>query len=166
MDAMQRGRVMRGVVLITLGLGLFALQYAEGSSISVIFLLIGGIFLAGYAGSRSQSYLIPGCIMFGFGCGWLADDLLVGYGDLQLAGLGLGFVTIFLLSLVVEGRKDWWPLMPAGVLLFIGLAQALPDMSEFVWRAWPLVLAVIGIFIIIGALRRTPGEGAKSKAVD
>ena len=161
MEAMQRGRMMKGVVLMALGTGLFALQYAEGFSISVIFLLIGGVFLAGYFGSRAHGYLIPGCIMLGFGLGWLADDLLVGYGDLQLVGLGFGFVAITLIGLVVERRKDWWPLMPGGVLLLIGLAQGLPDMTELVWKAWPLVLVVIGIFIVIGAARGTSGTASK-----
>ena len=53
MSERNRSQLATGAILIVLGVGLFALQFSEGSNESVILFLIGGLFVVGYLYSRA-----------------------------------------------------------------------------------------------------------------
>lgn len=147
-----------GVVLILLG-ALFLLgQWLNVGGEGVV-AMIGLAFLAAYAFTRQYGFLVPGGIMTGLGIGIIYEDRLQAEGAPVLLGLGLGFISIYVISRV-RGRMpaDWWPLIPGGVLTMIGLflAAGQTGLLGAVGRWWPLVLIVIGLYIIFRQ-RAQPG---------
>ena len=80
--------------------------------------------------------------------------------ELDLLGLGAGFVGIWLLSLVLKLRSHWWPLVPGLVLLAVGGARLYrhfalipPPVMIAVRTWWPVLLVVAGVWILVRALR-------------
>ena len=147
-----------GIVLILLG-ALFLLgQWLNVGGEGVV-AMIGLAFLAAYAFTRQYGFLVPGGIMTGLGIGIIYEDRLRAEGAPVLLGLGLGFISIYVISRV-RGRMpaDWWPLIPGGVLTVIGLflAAGQTGLLGAVGRWWPLVLIVIGLYIIFRQ-RSQPG---------
>ena len=66
---------------------------------------------------------------------------------------GAGTWLTFAIALLYEQRFDWWPLIPGGVLILLGL----PDTRRairWVFDQWPVLLIVIGVMILLGAFRR------------
>ena len=147
-----------GIVLILLG-ALFLLgQWLNVGGEGVV-AMIGLAFLAAYAFTRQYGFLVPGGIMTGLGIGIIYEDRLRAEGAPVLLGLGLGFISIYVISRV-RGRMpaDWWPLIPGGVLTVIGLflAAGQTGLLGAVGRWWPLVLIAIGLYIIFRQ-RSQPG---------
>lgn len=68
------------------------------------------------------------------------------FGSLLLAGLGLVF---FLLYLVSDKSHFWWAVIPGGALLTVALVTLTADLSPTnpLVRSWPLLLIVAGIFV-------------------
>ena len=58
MDAKRKSRVISGLALIGVGAGLFWLR-EEVVGQSVLFLAIGGVFLAAYLYGKSLGFLVP-----------------------------------------------------------------------------------------------------------
>ncbi|MBI4790996.1 MAG: hypothetical protein HY782_28535 [Chloroflexi bacterium] len=145
----NRRRLVPGLILIALGVVLLLMQYFEFGP-GLILLLLGFIFLVGYAATRSYGLLIPGCILAGLGIGLifgrspLREDVMVSLG------LGLGFITIFVVQLIVAGRSHWWPLVPGGLLVLAGIAESVPQAQVLVEKGWPLILILIGLAILAG----------------
>jgi hypothetical protein len=141
MNKQNRRQLAIGAALVVLGVVLVALLFLEGSSeAESLFLiglfLIGGVFVAGYLYSRAYGLLIPGCILLGLGLGPLVGggpvDVEFGPGiqvtissfgedTFVLLGLGVGFVAIYVIPLVYQGRSHWWPLIPGLILILLGL---------------------------------------------
>lgn len=82
------------------------------------------------------------------------------YGNPVALGLGLGFLAIYALDALRRQRSSsWWPLVPAAVLVVVGLLQNTSGWDSLGKLGWPLFLIVIGIIIIGGALsRRAPRQ--------
>lgn len=153
----QRSSVA-GIVLIVLG-ALFLLgQWMHVGGEGVV-AMIGLAFLAAYALTRQYGFLVPGGIMTGLGIGIIYEERLQAEGAPVLLGLGLGFISIYLFSRV-RGRMpaDWWPLIPGGVLTVIGvfLAAGQTGLLGSIDRWWPLVLILLGLYIIFRQ-RAQPG---------
>jgi len=161
-DHQRQGRLFAGAILILLGLGLFALQFVEGLGDAVIFFLIGGAFVAGYLYRRAYGLLIPGCILLGIGLGSVGEESALAFGDMSSLGLGVGFVAIYVIALVYEGRSAWWPLIPGGILLVNGLASGNEAMQQLLSVGWPLILVFLGLLILAGAFGLT-GRKAEPK---
>jgi len=70
-------------------------------------------------------------------------------------GLGLGFVAIFVVQLVVARASHWWPLIPGGILVLVGLAETVPQAQAVLEKGWPVILIVIGLAILGGQFWRT-----------
>ena len=162
MDDRRHGRLFAGAILILLGLGLFALQFVEGLGAAVIFFLIGGAFVAGYLYRRAYGLLIPGCILLGIGLGSVGEESALAFGDMSSLGLGVGFVAIYVIALVYEGRSSWWPLIPGGILIVTGLASGNASMQRLLSVGWPLILVFVGLLILAGAFGLT-GRKAEPK---
>ena len=145
-----RQRLISGIALIVLGLGLWYLQRLDGLGAATFLLLIGGAFLAAYLYFRNYGYLVPGCIMLGLGVGTVAEDSRFNFGDSMLLGLGFGFVAIYVISLLYERKNRWWPLIPGGIMLLVGFGAE--DFVDTLIRNWPLILVLIGILIVLGAI--------------
>ncbi len=153
----NRVRLIPGLILIALGILFLVGQYFNAPGLILLFL--GLVFLIPYVLTRSYGLLIPGCILAGLGIGILFQDAL-GRGDITiLLGLGLGFVAIFVVQLIVAGASHWWPLIPGGILILAGLADALPQGQALLEKGWPLILILIGLIILAGAFWNTRGRG-------
>lgn len=151
----DRNRSTAGAVLVLLGLGLLALQFVEGFGEAVLFFVIGGAFVAGYLWRRAYGLLIPGGILLGLGLGQLGANSLMSFGDFSGIGLGLGFVSIYVIALIYEGRSHWWPLIPGLILIVSGFAEGSEAVARLLSRGWPLILIFIGLMLLAGGFRMT-----------
>jgi hypothetical protein len=162
----RRGGWVGGLVLILLGV-IFLIQQINPDLIGGWIFLIGLalVFLVAYVMTRQYGFLIPGCILLGLGIpvALMEQDIVsdpTGQGGLVVFGLGLGFVAIWLVDmLVARGRPGaFWPLIPGVILFLVGISilaeneQWLTDIGQW----WPLVLIIIGVWILIDRLLRKP----------
>lgn len=145
----NRSRLVPGLILIALGLAFLLMQYFEFGP-GLILLLIGLLFLVGYVLSRGYGFLIPGCILAGLGIGLIFGRAPLREDAMALLGLGMGFIAIFVLQLIAVGKSHWWPLIPGGLLVLAGVGESVPQAQLLIERGWPLILILIGLFILAG----------------
>lgn len=150
MDKRRKSSVVSGLSLIVIGLGLFWLNRVEDIGESVIFFVVGSLFLGAYLYSKSYGLLIPGCLLLGLGSGTLLRRLNQ-LDDPWQIGLGLGFIGIFVIALLVEKKSHWWPLIPGGVLLVSAFSLGEQLMRFLFDGGWPLALVAVGVIVLLGA---------------
>src|SRR3990170_4522655 len=148
-------RLTAGAILIVVGMILLASQLVEGLADHVWTLLIGGLFVAGYFYRKAYGLLIPGCILLGIGLGNLAQGSIRNFGDFDSIALGLGFIAIFVIAALYQGRTHWWPLIPGGILVIQGLQEGSQAVRDLVSVGWPVILILIGLILLAGAFRAT-----------
>lgn len=160
------GRWIGGIILILIGLGLLANQFVPdigryaplvvGLGLLIIFLL-----------TRNAGALIGGSIVTGIGVGLLMDEQfppVEGTSWIPLC-LGLGFLGIWVFGgLLRMPEARFWPLIPGGILTFVGIAALGGLSSEIGQYVWPVVLILIGVVSIAGSLRRRPAEPGPAAA--
>lgn len=163
-DSSRSARIW-GFVLILIGGGALAAQVWPDFD-RYIPLVIGLGLLALFIISRSYGALIGGAIMTGIGGGMMAADLYpksIGDGAGVTLGLGLGFISIWLIGLVLRLKEHhFWPLIPGGILVLVGTGLTLDafnqDISKYVV---PGIVLGIGILIlIVGFARSSRDKGA------
>jgi hypothetical protein len=145
-------RALAGAVLVVLGLGLFALQIVGGLGDAVVLFLIGGVFVFFYFARRIYGLLIPGCILLGLGLGRVGEVGGFGRYDLEPVGLGVGFLSIYLIDSIYRGRTHWWPLIPGLILTLGGIARLSGDAQRLVAVGWPILLILAGLVLLAGGL--------------
>lgn len=156
----NRARLIPGLILIALGITLLLGQYLD--SVPGVFLtLLGLVFLIPYALTRIYALLVPGCLLAGIGIGLLFDRPPLSTEVAVPIGLGLGFIAIFVVQLIVARAVHWWPLVPGGILVLVGVAQGIPQAQTLLEKGWPLLLVFIGLVILAGQFLNT-GFGSKS----
>jgi hypothetical protein len=155
------GRSFAGVMLVAIGVALLLINLTGVGGVAVV--LLGGLaFLATHLATRSYGFLVPGGILTGFGAALVAQDLGL-VADVALIGLGAGFLLIPLVQLLTGADRQpgwWWPLIPGGILVGLGLIEHLQGSAAgFVL---PGVLIVAGLSFLLSAARRReqPGEDA------
>ena len=150
------GQVAAGLALIVLGGALLALERLDGAPEHLFLILVGGVFAAGYFYKRAYGLLIPAGILIGLGSGLAFDDLYSGsFSDDSSAafGLGVGFLLIYVVSLLYERANRWWPLIPGGVLVIAGFPNW--DWADQVLDYWPVAVMAVGLFLLFrGVLSR------------
>lgn len=156
---MTQRNLVPGLILIALGAFLFFVQ-ATGVGGEAILVIIGGGFLIAYAVTRQYGFLVPGGIITGLGLGVIWEVSAPTAGGVVLIGLGLGFVSIWLLDVVMRHTPvPWWPLIPGGILATIGVLVETGQeglLSELTWL-WPVALIVVGAVLLLTQLgRRSP----------
>lgn len=163
MDERARRGLVIGLVLILVGIGLFVQQFLTGwASETLIVALIGAAFLIGYFVTRKYGLLIPACILLGIALGTVGKQAaeLAGsdrwggffqWGDLSVVGLGIGFVAIYVIDRIYRGSSHWWPLIPGGILIFVGLGLLSEKLAQVLAVAWPLALVLVGLLLLLGA---------------
>jgi hypothetical protein len=151
---MTQRNLAPGLILIALGAFLFMVQ-TTGIGAEAIVAVIGAGFLIAYAVTRQYGFLVPGGIMTGLGLGIVWETELTSEGGAVLIGLGLGFLSIWVLDLIMKHTEvPWWPIIPGGILATIGvLIEAggeglLADVAQL----WPVALIVIGGVLLLAQL--------------
>lgn len=149
-----RDPVILGIVLITIGVGAFALNaYPDSGGVIVAIIGLGliGIFLA----TMAYGALVPGAIMAGLGLGIVLSEQtgVVDQGGIIVAGLGLGFIAIWVLGGLFHAKEHhFWPLIPGGILLTVGVMLGIGGAAVDVLEYWPVVLIAIGALVLGRAL--------------
>ena len=153
MNDPKKGQVSAGLILITIGLGFYLIDRVSGIGQEVVLLVIGAAFLISYFVRKNYGLLIPGCILVGLGLGSLGRDSFLSFGESSLLGLGFGFIAIFVIARIYEGKSHWWPLIPGTVMLLMAIPSAY-GIFEYLWHHWPLLLVIIGVLVLFGAFRK------------
>ena len=147
------GQVAAGLALIVLGAGLLALERTGGSPDHLFLILVGGVFAAGYFYKKAFGLLIPGGILIGLGSGLAYEDLYSSWhvdAESALFGLGVGFLLIYVVSLLYERVNRWWPLIPGAVLVIAGFPEW--EWADQILDFWPVAVMAIGLFLLFRAV--------------
>lgn len=152
MSEQKSRRMSAGLILIAIGLGLYLIDRVEGIGEEAVLLIIGSAFLIAYFVRRNYGLLIPGCILLGLSLGSVGENSFLAFGESHLLGLGFGFIAIFVIARLHEGKSHWWPLIPGAVMLIVAIPRT-QHLFEYVWDHWQLILVLIGVLILIGAFR-------------
>jgi hypothetical protein len=160
MSAPPRQRLIAGLSLILLGLALYWLQRSHGIGDAAVFFIVGGAFLAGYLLRRNYRFLVPAGILLGLGAGVVGRNTIFDFGEARLLGLGLGFVSIFVIAWLYERKTAWWPLIPGTALILLGIPET-EKIFSFFFRNWPLILVVAGVLVLLGAFGKSSAGGPK-----
>ena len=145
----NRAQIIPGLILIVLGIAFLLTQYFDFGP-GLFLTLLALVFLIPYVFTRSYGLLIPGCILAGIGVGLMFERALARPDVTVSIGLGLGFIAIFVVQLVVAGSSHWWPLVPGGILVLVGIAETVPHVQAVLEKGWPVILIVIGLGILAG----------------
>jgi hypothetical protein len=147
----RTGRLIAGASLVIAGLGLFALEaFDEGGDAAILF-TVGAVFLAFYFMRRIYGLLVAGSIIVGVGLGILLERMIDTSGDVTVLGIGIGFVMIYVIDRLSTPTANWWPLIPGGILLVIGLSALAGASADLIW---PALLVAAGVVLVAGAARR------------
>jgi hypothetical protein len=150
------GGLVAGLVIA--GIGLFFLAGQLEPDIGrFVTLFIGLALLAVFVLRREYGFLVPGSILTGVGIGIVLDSVASGdaeSGVMMLAIAG-GFLGIWVIgSLYRLPQNHWWPLIPGGILTLIGLVQLTRADVAGALRLWPVILIVVGAFVLAKAVTR------------
>ncbi len=153
-------RYLIGLILIVLGgLALVANLGIFGGFDNLfgvaLFGAAGAIFLRVYAGRSNRLWALPiGFTLFGLAAAVLADGALSGSYFLGLMGIGFGLV-------YYRHRRNWWALIPGGVLLTLAVVAGIDSVAPRL-DAGPVLF--LGLAATFGALYMLP-EGSKRWAI-
>jgi hypothetical protein len=78
--------------------------------------------------------------------------------DPNAVGLGIGFAAIYIVERVYRRRAHWWPLIPGVILMVSGLGARFGDVGHILWRSAPAILVVLGVLLVVRAIRRGSGS--------
>lgn len=161
---MRRSSSATGLVLIVIGLVLYFLQGTTQGNV-VAFLLVGGIFIAAFLSEREYGYLVPGGVLTGLGVGLLIEDWsLLSVAQPVPFGLGCGFLLVYALDRLFTRASNWWPLIPGGILVLVGIGAQRGVVRWLFREGWPLALVAVGLFLVLRGLFGSADEERESEA--
>ncbi len=144
-----------GSILILMGILFLVTQVVQMPTLSMWLIPALGIIFIGWALLvRNFGLLIPGGILLGVGAGIvLVEAEVPGFheGAAFMIPFGLGWLLITLLSPLTARQVQWWPLIPGGIILGIGLLIQFPwghPVLVALSYTWPLALIGLGIYLI------------------
>jgi hypothetical protein len=150
-----RDRIVFAVVLIVVGIGGFVSQLVDVTPVAggVVVLLIGVGLLGAFSLTRQYGYLIPGGIMTGLGAGIVVSEYLTLTGEASggviVLGLGLGFVSIWAVSSLLNlAQHHWWPLIPGGILSTVGGALLIGGRTVALLDYWYVAVIAVGLILL------------------
>lgn len=146
-------RYVQGLVLIVVGVALLlAMRTLPGLGDQSV-LVVGALLLVAYAFTGRYGLLVPAGILTGLGAGIAARDWVGADRAPVMLGLGVGFLFVYVVDLAKSGRQaaEWWPLVPGGILVAIGLLRVLRGAGILQAMAawWPMLLIVLGIWLLV-----------------
>jgi hypothetical protein len=154
--ASDPGGLVAGLVIA--GIGLFFLAGQLEPDIGrFVTMFIGLALLAVFVVTRQYGFLVPGSILTGIGIGIVLDGAASGQAEAGVMMLALagGFLGIWVIGSIYRlSENHWWPLIPGGILTLIGMVQVTQTDVAGALRLWPVVLIVLGAFLLAKALDR------------
>jgi hypothetical protein len=163
----RRDQWVGGAVLIAIGAALLIGQLV-GETGQFILLGIGLVLLVLFAVSRNPGALIGGGIVTGLGAGVLVAANTE--GDVAAAavlfGLGFGFLGVWLVGTLMRVREaSLWPLIPAAILVVIGIVVLSGAEGAQTELLLPALLIGLGVVVLLTALwKRGATDGAAEPA--
>jgi hypothetical protein len=154
MNANKSG-IFWGILLV--GAGIFALLrqlgYIEDLApqiwtwIFALISLVGFIFYA-LSGVKQWGWLFPAGIFGGLATtAWLAES---GIDNPAIASpLFFGIILPFLAAYLLDRQRNWWALIPSGVMLFLALTTILADSARGEWIGSLFLFLVALSFLIV-----------------
>ena len=141
-----------------------------GLSFGLLVLLgLGLIFHIAGLLTREAGWFIPGGILTGIGVGIalveggpLANLVPIGWlpgdeGSLFMLAFAGGWFLITLTTALFTDETHWWPLIPGGIMLLIGLAAGFGSVFgtvlSLLGRLWPIALIFAGLYVLYQARR-------------
>jgi hypothetical protein len=147
-----------GLLLLGLGLLLLIIRLASLSidmTDGLTLLTIAAPFFFFGFWRHIYGLIIPASILAGLSLGVTFDQLTGGAS--VLIGLATGFLLIYALGITIFGQRSIWPVIPAVILLSVGIIIAVSSMPGFmaILMLWaPLALIALGLYL--GWMRRQP----------
>lgn len=162
-DRQQWWALIPGLVILGIAVAVFLAEQdliADYVVASIILASIGLPFLLIFTIDRQHWWaLIPGMTMSGSAVAVFFEGIGViggaAVGGIIVGGISLGFVSIYLID-----RKQWWALIPGGVMGSVAFFLLLAAASRFIW---PVALILLGLLLLRGGLgggRRQPRRPA------
>ena len=148
MKRRDKGKIIAGIILILLGLSLSGINIFAGFRGNTILLLLGGLFIAWYFYNNAYGLLIPGCILTGLALSSIGNHYFWNSPYNSQLGIGIGFIAVFVIDLINNGKSHWWPLIPGGIMVFTALGQGAFGLRNLFRMAWPVILIILGLWII------------------
>ena len=155
MPARDRNRIFGGIMLIGLGVLFLVGQFFQALWTGLLILpLLSAMFLLWGLITRNGGLLVPGGIGLGtyLTSGPFAEASSTTQGGVFMLAFAAGWALITILSFAI-GCVQWWPLIPGGILAFIGVAMlaggAWTQALEWLGKLWPLILIAIGASILL-----------------
>lgn len=168
----NRSAIIGGLILILGGVLAVLRQFVPdswdlGFGLLVLLGLGAAFHIAGLL-TREVGWFIPGGILTGLGVGLalvdgpfarlIPDGLLPGdEGGLFMLAFAGGWFLIVLTTALFTDDTQWWPLIPGGIMLLIGLAagfgSVFTTVLSLLGRAWPIALIAIGIYVLYQSRR-------------
>lgn len=156
-------RVLWGSFLILAGL-LFLLQNVFNLPLGGLFwaalLLLGGlIFISVYSNNRIHWWaLIPGFTLLGVAATIFVNNFFPLLDDISgglfvLGGIGLAFVAVYL-----SDRRNWWAIIPAGVMLTLAVISVLDQLFIRFDSGGLLFLGLALTFALVALLPNPHGQ--------
>jgi hypothetical protein len=145
-----REPLVLGIILVAVGVGGLVVSIAPASG-GWVLLTIGLTLITLFAFTRAYGALIPGGILSGLALGILATELgpWTVDGGLIVAGLGVGFISIWVIGLLAHVEEQHpWPLIPGTILLTVGTLLSMGDATTQILSYWPLVVIAIGLVVL------------------
>lgn len=159
----NKSNLVWGVMLILIGIFLLAAQFGYicwDNLWPFILIIGGGLFLFGFLANRNNyGLLMPGTILTIVGLLFLYTnagrwDALEYLWPTFILAPGVGFILMYLFA--PKGNGLW---IPAVILVFIALIFYVQFWDIF--RFWPVILIVIGLYILISAGRNNQKPESK-----
>ncbi len=155
----KRQHLAWGVVLVGVGLWMLVSNITGWDLGSAFPLGLGLLFLVWGSTARKPGLLIPGGILSGIGLGALLLDgpfrALEGdaEGGVFMLSFALGWALITLTSALFVRKVAWWPLIPGGIMAFIGALLLIGgpalEVLAYLGQGWPIVLIAVGLYLIL-----------------
>jgi hypothetical protein len=152
-DRRQWWALIPGLVILGIALAVFLAEQDLIAGYVVATIILAGVglpFLLIFIMDRQQWWaLIPGMTMSGIavavfmeGIGLIEGEAV---GGIVVGGISLGFLSIYMID-----RRQWWALIPGGVMGTVAFFLLLASLGQFVW---PVLLILLGLLMLRGSLR-------------
>lgn len=167
MERTQKWLLIPSYILLAIAamLALIKLDVLRGDVVALfVFAAIAIPFLYAYfRNRRAWWYLIPAYVMIAlFGLIGL-DSLGAFMGDTEVSYIMFAIALPFL-YVYVRNTKNWWALIPGGIMALIGLAFLFTaELGRFIG---PALIILIGAWILFRGVTRPPTKASISGLVD